>query len=357
MALGTYRLTPPPCIPGLIGCDGSGESGTNEGVEIPHWDPEESNGGVDIPKWVPESDRVNIPLWTPDDAGVDISAQTSSSSSGLSGKFSQVTAPLRGARSAIAQYTLTLKNRGNEALKGVKVLHGPLPFGAIFEPSRSSSGCTQIGNMVECLTDLLPGESKDLTVGYTVSNAVSCAIARVLQSAKVVSKKPTGEQNNDVSAFVNCSMVSVSSPAGTTESSSASTSSVSAVMNDIGVNSAAFSQGAQSSLPMHENGIFYLTGGSSSEAAAVATRGSVGHCQAGYDDQGVCMEVATLPNTGAPMAYLTASTADGITLTPFTHPETFSLLSGGWFILPSVIVIAMISSFWRHFLKFKNTFI
>lgn len=88
--------------------------------------------------------------------------------------------------------------------------HGPLPNGAIFDPSRSSKACLQVGATVQCTTDLQLGESKNFEMAYKVNNSLSCAIARVLQSVKNITVgSPQG-----VVTSVNCSMKTESGTAG-----------------------------------------------------------------------------------------------------------------------------------------------
>jgi hypothetical protein len=326
--LGIVPLPAPPCIPGLIGCDATDEPDTNEGLDMPNWNSDTSKGGVNIAKPTSEPSAVDIPRWVQNNSNGNTAESAAASSPWTGDKIGTASPPLRGAKNAIAQYTLTLRNRGTEALKGVKALHGPLPFGAVFEPSRSSSGCTQVGNMVECVTDLLPGESKDLTVGYTVSNAVSCAIARSFQSAKVVAIKLSGEASNDASASVRCSMLSTVSPPISMTADTSDSASGSSVI------------GTGAVVTVEETTI-------TTSAQCDSDSGNRENCVVGEEP---------LPRTGVDMGYFRASVVEKNVLAPFAHSKPVSLYSGGWFILASTIVIVTLVTYLLYFSKLRKTF-
>ncbi len=114
----------------------------------------------------------------------------------------------------LASYTLTAKNMTSDWLRGIKIYHGPLPFGSIFDPTRSSKECAQVGTSVECTTDLAAGQSKPLTLAYKVNNSMSCLMAKALQSAKTVVGQVTGKtasgSTEPVSVTVSCTMQTVS---------------------------------------------------------------------------------------------------------------------------------------------------
>ncbi len=140
-------------------------------------------------------------------------------SSGTSG-----TSGAKSTAARLAEYTLTAVNRGKQALKNVVLEHGPLPSGAVFDPSRSTQGCTQVGSSVQCTTDLQAGESKAFTLAYKVQNSVSCALAKALQTAKSSVNGITGSATSGVSTSITCSMK--------TEATAASASSASASLGN-----------------------------------------------------------------------------------------------------------------------------
>ncbi|MBP9850910.1 MAG: hypothetical protein KBC47_04420 [Candidatus Peribacteraceae bacterium] len=130
----------------------------------------------------------------------------------------------------MATYLVTVMNRGTERTQGFSFTHGPTPSGAVFDFVRSSSECIQTGTSVQCTSELEPGEVKTFTIAYTVNNAVSCSLARGLQSVTVQGSTAT------VSTSVGCVMTNEN----VSQASSAS-SPLSSLSSSVFSSSASFS--------------------------------------------------------------------------------------------------------------------
>lgn len=204
-------LTPPPCIEFFVDCRttdtaGGGSGGSNTGGNTSGTTSTSSDGSSS--------------------GGNGTSGTSSSSSTGFSFSSSSTSTTslaerLRSTSERIAEYTIAATNRGTQAVKGFVFSHGPLPFGATFDPSRSSAGCVQVGQEVQCTVDLGVGESKSFQLSYKVNNSVSCAIARALQTVKNIS----GSSANGVTTAVSCTMKTVTSSTTSSASSLAANTS------------------------------------------------------------------------------------------------------------------------------------
>lgn len=142
----------------------------------------------------------------------DYDASPSSSLRDLSTRlpsFASGTLINRSAKEYMAHYTLTVRNLGSRALQGIKISHGPLPFGAEFLAQKSDKNCFLNSKTVECTLDLGPGASKDLSLMYKAGGSMSCSFARLLEKAKVTLNSLTGSTNaNSVVTSVTCRMES-----------------------------------------------------------------------------------------------------------------------------------------------------
>lgn len=293
MAWDIIKLPDPPCIPGLVGCDESSM---------------DSSGYLDQPIILP-STSIGA------SSGVN-SSSSSSSSSGAAGTLSSSNgyswnSRISRGREAIAQYVLTAKNKGTEFLQGVKIWHGPLPFGATFDASRSSSGCVQDGTSVVCTADLAAGATKEFTLSYQVSSSVSCAIARVLQKATIAARQLTGNASDQVSVSVQCSMLASDAPATVAGAGDGSASSQATI-------------GGATSASMEGDGAY-------EQSIQTGTK-----CIPGYRGKGGCPEA---PRTGAVTALFTAQVTDSNMLKPYIHPREISPFPSLSILMISAIVI------------------
>lgn len=209
-------LNNPPCIRGLVGCDDSswdGATNSGNGSSGGSGGSSGSNGGSSGNS---NSGNSGLNLDTSGlrnglNNGLNSLGNTASSvGSGLANAGNNLAARLGSGAERIARYTVNTTNRGTQAVKDFVFSHGPLPNGAIFDPSRSSKECTQVGAAVQCKTDLQPGESKNFEMAYKVNNSLSCAIARVLQTVKNI----TVGSSQGVVTTVNCSIKTESGAAG-----------------------------------------------------------------------------------------------------------------------------------------------
>ena len=324
MALDLFHLPDPPCISRLLGCDAGSTSSSgvlneplgsldNGGFPLLG-----SGGSSSVASSSSSSSffRSSRSSFSSSSALYDGQSPSSSSPS-LFGRIGQ-------GREALAQYVLTAKNGGTEALRNVKIFHGPLPFGAIFEPGHSSGNCTQEGTSVACLTALGPGASSDVTLTYRVSSAVSCAIARVLQQARATAQSLTGSANHQVSVSVRCSMLPSDTPV--TAASSASSSSLATAV---------------------------IAGTSLTTETIAAVEGGY-KCIPGYKGKGGCPPPAP-PRTGADAALFAAVLHDGSLLTPVVHHQSDSGIFSQWPLIASSIVIALAGVALLRCLKFRKT--
>ncbi len=223
-------LPPPPCISFLIGCHegdyvpsgGSSGGGSqisggngNAGVDIPHWNgysPSTSggtSGGSSGGTSGASGSTGGSNGSSGNQTGFSSSSFSSSSRAGLN--FGGLTSPgsiFGSPKDSFAYYALALKNTSANPLKGLSVTHGPVPFGAVFDPSRSSQGCSQVNKSVICTTDLNPSESKTLTVAYKVANTLHCRLTPILQSVKTAFSSPSqGASTPPVTTSVSCNVL------------------------------------------------------------------------------------------------------------------------------------------------------
>ena len=118
----------------------------------------------------------------------------------------------RSAKLYTAHYLIKAKNIGSQALSGVQIAHGPLPFGAEFDASRSDTSCILNSKTVECTIDLASGAQKELSLVYKAGGSMSCSFARLLEKARATVHAVTGSTNaNQVVTSVTCRMESMDS--------------------------------------------------------------------------------------------------------------------------------------------------
>jgi hypothetical protein len=198
-------LTPPPCIEFFVDCSTTERGGSASST---------SGGGSSL------SDYPSFGYGTTGGSGGTGTSGTGMSSSSLSSASSGLSQRLSSAAERLAQYTVTAANRGTQALKGITLTHGPLPSGAVFDPSRSSKNCAQSGTFVQCTLDLLGGESKDTQIVYKAANSFSCALSQALQTVKLAGAALTGNAATNVSTVVSCTMKTETAGSGSASSSS-----------------------------------------------------------------------------------------------------------------------------------------
>ena len=231
-------LPVPPCIPGLVGCDDTsdatsgtfggssnggssgfgGSSGTSSRSSGSTGFSVNGGGSIDasglrngIQNGLNSAGNGASALGGAlGSAGSNLASGVRTAGSNLANGVGSAASAATKKAQRYAQYLITATNRGKDAVKGFSFTHGPLPFGAEFDPSRSSPECTQVGTAVQCTSDLAPGEKKDFTLAYKAGNSFSCAIARALQSVKSAAASLTGSSSSNVTTSVNCSMKTVS---------------------------------------------------------------------------------------------------------------------------------------------------
>lgn len=179
-------LTPPPCIRYFVDCQGD-DVFTDEA----------QSNATSL-----SSSAASLPASDARQDAFDRLTNTGISSSTLR----------RATADTFAAYTIKVRNLSSEHLRGLRISHGPLPFGATFDANKSASQCTQSEKKVICLTDLAPGASRDFVLTYKVNSAFSCAFARLLQSAATTIAERSGS-SSPVLTTVACSLItSDSSP-------------------------------------------------------------------------------------------------------------------------------------------------
>jgi len=312
-------LTNPPCIRGLIGC---GESS--------FFDEEGDTGGAGSTGGSGSSGPTGGSASGSGGSGGSsvfdtsgFSSSVSSVSSHIAGDGSNLAARLSSGTQRLAQYTVNAVNRGTQAVKGFVFSHGPLPSGAIFDPSRSSKDCVQVGSEVQCTTDLQPGESKNYEMAYKVNNSVSCAIARALQGVKNMS---VGSSQGVVTT-VSCSMK--------TESSRQSVSSSVASSVVLGSASGTLLVGTSGTGSAYTGtGAVFMSGTSASDIANASSSGKTGY------------KTPYMPRTGAADILFQSAITSGV-LTRYT-PEAVSDFSGQTFIVSIVFGALLLAVFVRR---------
>ena len=195
-------LPKPPCITGFIECDPGNTSRT--GINIPPY--QSSNGSVAIPPYQSSNGSVAIPPYQSSNGSVTIPPYRSSrgsfrvprynSSDGSltipsyqssDGSFNVPSANASaGNRDLFAVYDVTLRNPLRNPLKGLRLEHGPIPFGATFDPGRSGKSCSLLQKIVGCTRDLGPSERKEFPIVYRITNPAFCRLSPVLQSIRTV---------------------------------------------------------------------------------------------------------------------------------------------------------------------------
>ena len=202
-------LTDPPCINPLLGCSNGFFSG-NSTYRPTRWSGYDTTspsglGGLEGLGSLGGGSSQSLSL--PRGPGGDLRQYLPSYASG--------TSLLRSAKEYAALYTLRARNTGSSLLKGVKVLHGPLPFNLTFDPSRSSRSCSLVSKTVECTTDLAPGQEETFSIAYKTTSSFSCAFARFLEKAKSTVQSITSQTANPVVVTVSCRTESRSLGSGT----------------------------------------------------------------------------------------------------------------------------------------------
>jgi hypothetical protein len=196
-------LKDPPCIRLLVGCSGTDTGGGGDasgdtgsvGLTLGGASRSSSTSGISSSA----RDSVSSVASSARSTLGDLSARLPSFASGtLIGKSAKL---------YTAHYIITAKNIGSQALQGVKIAHGPLPFGAEFDASRSEKSCILNSKIVECTIDLASGAQKDLSLVYKAGGSMSCAFARLLEKAKTTVNSVTGNASQVVTT-VTCRMES-----------------------------------------------------------------------------------------------------------------------------------------------------
>lgn len=325
-------LNNPPCIKGLIGCDDSswggadggssgGSSGSNGGSS---GNSNSGNSGLNL-----DTSGVRDGL----NNGLNSLGNTASSvGSGLANAGNNLAARLGSGAERIARYTVNTTNRGTQAVKDFVFSHGPLPNGAVFDPSRSSKECTQVGAAVQCKTDLQPGESKNFEMAYKVNNSLSCAIARVLQTVKNI----TVGSSQGVVTTVNCSIK--------TESGTAGQSGANGLGSSAG-------NGANTSGTLSGTGM-YANGSSAGAASGANGNGVTELPLITLEDQGISRTTqykTQMPRTGAADILFQSATTSGV-LTKFT-PDVESGFSQQAFMLSIVFGALVLAVLLRRTLQ------
>jgi len=216
-----------------------------------------------------------------------------------------------------------VKNKTNTLLNGIKVSHGPLPFGATYDSTKSTGNCVDTGQSIDCLLSLGPNESKSITLGYRMKSSLNCLLAKVLQKAKTTVGQVTGttQAEDQVSTSVTCSMQSIES----NSSQGQGTGSVGNAMGN-GLNGSSGGSGSW----MGTNGMMGgagagqvgngLTGSAGGSGVIVGANGMAGGQVGGADGQTKGgfkpYRVQPLPKTGAAHAYFS----------PFSATEFVSLV-------------------------------
>lgn len=202
-------LKDPPCIRRLVGCLGSdyvgGGGDATVGLTLGGSSRSSSSDSVQRSASAGSSSL-----------GSEVSSSVRSTLGDLSARlpsFASGTLIGRSAKLYTARYVIKAKNVGSQALQGVKISHGPLPFGAEFDSQKSDRSCFLNAKTVECSIDLASGVEKELSLVYKAGGSMSCAFARLLEKAKATIQSVTGSANaNLVVTTVTCRMESIDAP-------------------------------------------------------------------------------------------------------------------------------------------------
>lgn len=197
-------LKNPPCIRLLVGCLETDSSSTDTSSDSAH---------VGLTLGGRRSSST--------EGSSSSSSRTPSTSTSLSGLEAYLPSYASGALISRSQklyrahYTLTARNISTSSLQGVKIVHGPLPFGAEFDAQRSDPSCLLQLKTVECTINLPSGAQRDLSVTYKASHSMSCAFARLLEKAKAKITSLSGVSSDaQVTVSVTCAMESETSDQG-----------------------------------------------------------------------------------------------------------------------------------------------
>lgn len=190
-------LTPPPCLKGFIECDPGNTRHT--GVDVPP-SPSSSQGSVTIPPYQSSETSFTVPPSQSSKRSVTIPPSNSSSRSGIGLSSST------GNNNLFAVYRVTLRNQTKNPLKGLTLQHGPVPFGATFDPSRSEKSCSFVQKIVGCNQDAGDSETKIFPIIYKITNPAFCRISPVLQSIRTTYAQATNTAV-PASASVQCTVM------------------------------------------------------------------------------------------------------------------------------------------------------
>ncbi len=213
-------LPQPPCVSGFIDCDPGNTR--RPGITIPPYQSSDgsltippynsSDGSLTIPPYQSSDRSFNVPPYNSSDGSLTIPPYQSSDGSltipSLTGpnRSGIGSSPSAGSNDLFAVYTVTLRNPLQNPLKGLSLQHGPVPFGATFDPVRSEKSCSLLQKIVGCNQNIGPGETKTFPIIYKIMNPAFCRISPVLQSIKTMYANATGG-TPPASATVQCAVM------------------------------------------------------------------------------------------------------------------------------------------------------
>lgn len=178
------RLKDPPCIDGMVGCDGSS-------IFSRSLYPESTSRFLDA-----SSSQASVPTSSTNSSTRSIDKKND-------GALSEAKDALSTPSDRLAVYTVTVRNLGTKALRGIELRHGPLPIGATFDSLQSGRQCSFDASFVQCLLDLLPGEVAKFDIAYRAAGGFDCSVARSLLS---VALEHGGLKVPSLLASVSCEM-------------------------------------------------------------------------------------------------------------------------------------------------------
>ncbi|MSR67981.1 hypothetical protein EXS65_04140 [Candidatus Peribacteria bacterium] len=87
----------------------------------------------------------------------------------------------------LAVYNVTLKNRSNTPVNGIRAIHGTVPDDATFDPTKSDSRCAIGNSIVACTRSVEGSETQNFTITYKVTDPEYCKNTPILQTIAVQS--------------------------------------------------------------------------------------------------------------------------------------------------------------------------
>ncbi len=291
-----FSLPNPPCFPGLAGCgegdrlfdfSGIGQSGLLNPQEPSSTDAISTGAGIDF-------DLLSARL------------KEYASNSALS----------RQAKQYLADYTIHAKNMSGKLLSGVTIDHGPIPFGAIFQPLQSDPRCALVQKIVRCTTTMRGGESQDFTISYETTSGFTCRFARILERAKVAYSVLRSEETPEVMISVDCTTRAVPRAGSLFENAQRSSSSGAGGEGGLG--------GAGADV-----------GGGGRGGDGLTTQGGEG-----FTSEGGYKPYTPLPQTGADPSFFIA-TAEAKTLIEPQHAPMHQSAESAW-LMPFAIAMTCI---------------